>query len=194
MTSRERVAAALEGGKPDCIPIFPVYDYGYMMASIGRDAREFITASASQRIRLIEESFLRHDVDGMHVYSGATDEWVNKHTVEKFDDYWMVTENETGGKYRLLPDCSTAREDGTRVPHASSVYGVSRIQTMGDIDKHLSPPPTEHAINASGRYAPLRYLREKYPDHHFTRQIDTPMVRALRTCGGLAFGWGAVET
>ena len=53
MTGKERVAVALRGGKPDRVPIVPIYDLGYVMRSTGRDIREWMTATAASRIQAI---------------------------------------------------------------------------------------------------------------------------------------------
>lgn len=46
MTPKKRVEIALRGGKPDRVPIFPIYDMGYVTRSIARDQREWITGGA----------------------------------------------------------------------------------------------------------------------------------------------------
>ena len=188
MNSKERVEIALQGGKPDCVPIVPIYDFAYVMRSTGRDPREWITASAQERIDTIEESFLRHDVDGIFVHGGCNDNWVNSHTVEKLDQYWMVTHTETGEQLRLLPDGWHAEADGTPVMRPPSAGGVSKIQTWQDLDREVPPPATEGEIEASGTYWPMRHLVKKYPDRHFSFQSGTPMVYALNACGGYVEG------
>src|SRR3990172_10422645 len=104
MNPVERVEIALRGGKPDRVPIVPIYDMGYLMNCLGRDEREYQTASSNERIRIVEESFLRHEVDGIFTHIGTNDEWAEGHTVEKRPDYWLVTDKTTGEQYRLLPD------------------------------------------------------------------------------------------
>jgi len=188
MTPRRRVEIALQGGKPDRIPVVPIYDFGYIMRSTGRDPRGWITASAEERITCIEEAFLRHQVDGYFVHSGCNDNWADSHTVEKREDYWLVTHTETGEQYRLLPDGWHAEADGTTVPRAPSAGGVSRIQTWEDLDRLVPSPPTEDEIDASGRFRPLHHLARMYPDHHFSFQSGTSMVSALNTCGGYVEG------
>lgn len=181
---RERVEIALEGGKPDRVPIVPIYDFGYLTKCTGHDPREYVTASSAERIRLIEEAFLRHEVDGIFVHSGTTDEWANSHTIEKCDGYWLVTNTKSGATHRLLPDGWGAEADGTQRPRAPSHDGVSRIQSADDLDRVVPPPPTEEDIAKSGRSGPLRNFVEKYPDHHFSFQTGTPMVSAVGHCGG----------
>ena len=188
MIPKERVRTALEGGKPDQVPIVPIYDFGYMMRSTGRDIREWVTASAQDRIDVIEESFLLHDVDGYFVHVGCNDDWVNSHAVEKRDTYWMVTGLETGERYRLLPDGSRAEADGTPITRGLASGGVSKIQTWEDLDRELPAPHTQADVAASGALCPLRHLVLKYPDHHFSVQAGTPMVYALNACGGYVEG------
>jgi len=184
LTPEQRVEVALRGDKPDRVPIVPIYDFGYVMKSIGRDAREYVTATAAERIRIIEESFLRHEVDGCFVHGGTTDDWANNHTIEKGTDYWLVTDRRTGHQYRLLPDGWQAMADGTPIPRAPSAGGESRIRSARDIEAAVGPPPSPTQIEASGRFDPLRHLAEKYPDHHSSFQSGSPMPAALNHCGG----------
>ena len=188
------MAVALEGGRPDRVPLCPIYDFGYVMTCQGRDPREWITASSRQRTCFIEEAFLQHEVDGYYVHAGTNDDWAEQHRIEKFLDYWMVTNRETGEQHRLLPDGWHAGADGTRISRAPSAGGESLVRKIADVDALVLPPPTKEEIQASGRYGPLAYLREKYPDHHFSFQVSTPMVAALRTCGGYVEGLMALAT
>lgn len=187
MKPKERVEIALKGGKPDRVPIVPIYDIGYVMRSLGRDPRQQITATTEESVQIIEENFLLHEVDGIFVHYGNSDEWAKTHIVEKTADHWMVTHKETGDRYRLLPDGWCAEEDGTPIPRAPSSGGVSLIQTPEDIDALVSAPPQEE-VELTGRYAPLRHLISKYPDHHFSFQSGSPMVGSLNACGGYVEG------
>lgn len=188
MRPRERVEIALGGGKPDRVPVVPIYDMGYVTASTGRDAREWVTGPSADRVRMIEESFLRHDVDGLFVHSGTDDGWAEAHVVEKRPDYWLVTEKATGRQHRLLPDGWQAQADGTPVPRAPSRGGVSRIRSASDLDALVPPPPTPREVESSARWGPLRNLAAKYPDRHFSFQSASPMVSALDCCGGFVEG------
>ena len=188
MTPRQRVEIALEGGKPDRVPVVPIYDFGYLMKSIGRDPREYCTHNAAERIQAAEESFLRHEVDGIFVHGGTNDSWAKAHKVEKFADYWLITQTDTGEQYRLQPDGWRARADGTKIPRAPSAGGVSRIQTQEDVDRLAPRSPAPESIEASGRFSTMRHLAEKYPDHHFSFQTGSPMVPAVDLCGGLVEG------
>jgi uroporphyrinogen-III decarboxylase len=188
MTCRERVEVALKGGKPDRVPIVPIYDMGYVMRSIGQDVREYCTHNAAGRLQAIEESFLRHDVDGIFVHGGANDGWAKTHTVEKHADYWMVTNKDSGHQYRLQPDGWIARADGTKIPRPPSHGGVSKVQTEDDLRRLAPKIPTEESLEASGRFGPLKYLCQKYPDRHFSFQTGTPMVPAVDLCGGFVEG------
>ena len=188
MTSKERTEIALQGGKPDRAPIVPIYDIGYVMSSIGRDVREHHTHSAVERVQAIEENFLLHDVDGFFVHSGTNDVWASTHSVEKSDDYWMVTNDANGEQYRLLPDGWIAGADGTLIPRAPSAGGVSRISCDADIDRLAPRPQTEAEIETSGAHAPLKYLAQRYADRHFIFQTGSPMVTAVDLCGGYQEG------
>ena len=184
------MSIALGGGKPDQVPIVPIYDMGYVMHSTGRDIREWMTATAAARIEAIEENFLRHPaVDGFFVHGGTTDAWAERHAVERLDRYWRVTDLQTGESFGLLPDGSRCLPDGTAVPRQGQGIGAeSRLKTPEDIERVLGARPSANASAASGRFGPLRYLAEKYPDRHFSTQTSTPMVHALNACGGYVPG------
>jgi uroporphyrinogen-III decarboxylase len=188
MTSRERVEIALKGGKPDRIPIAAIYDMGYVTSSTGRDQREFITATSEEKIRMIEDSFQRHaPIDCFFVHGGSDDRWRQNHRIEKFPDYWMVTDITTGKHLRLLPDGCWAEEDGTPIRRDPSIGGISQIQTEEDIER-LVIIPTENDLEQMGRYGPLKNLVSKYPDVHFSFQSGSPMISALGFCGGYEEG------
>ena len=113
LTPEQRVEAALRGDKPDRVPIVPIYDFGYVMKCIGRDAREYVTSFAVERIRFVEESFLRHEVDGCLVHSGTNDDWTNSHTIEKRIDY--CTFNRKGLSSELARQIRGAGSEGAFV-------------------------------------------------------------------------------
>jgi hypothetical protein len=188
MSSIERVAVALRGGRPDRVPIAAIYDYGYVMSSIGRDAREFITCTGEERVRFLDENFRRHPgIDAFFVHAGTNDEWRNRHTIEKLDKYWLVTDRRTGERLRLLPDGCYAQADGTPMRRDPSVGGISRIQSAEDIDRFV-PVMTDVDLAASGRFSTVRHFTTSYPDVHFSFQTGSPMVSALGACGGFEEG------
>jgi len=164
------------------------------MSCIGREPREFVAASTQQRIQYIEEAFLRHEVDGYYVHAGSGDAWVERHRVEKRPDYWLVTDRQTGAQHRLLPDGWRAEADGAPIPRAPSAGGISAIRTEADLEARVGEAPSAQAIRESGRYGPLARLGEKYPDHHFSFQISTPLVAALGSCGGYMEGLTTLAT
>lgn len=185
---KDRIEAALKGLKPDRVPILPIYDIGYVMASIGKEYRDFITASAKQRIEYIEKNFLRHKVDGIFIHKGCNDDWVKNHIIDKFKDYWLITEKFTGRKYRLLADGTRLEEDGTPISVELSHGGASKVTSRKDIGLVVPPVPTERDIEDSGAFWPLKHLSKRYASYHFSFQISTPMVFAINACGGYVEG------
>lgn len=190
MTGKERIEIALRGCTPDCLPILPIYDYGYLLSSTGRDLREWSITSGTERVRIIEESFLLHkEIDGLFVHAGANDELAGRLRIEKFEDFWRVTDDRTGERFGLLPDGSQCTADGEPLPRqGGELFRESLITCEADIDRIVGPTPTSEQIEASGRLRPLRYLAEQYPDYHFSFQTGTPMVTALNVCGGFVEG------
>jgi len=197
MTSKERVEIALQGGKPDVIPIVPIYDMGYVQRCAGRDIREWYTGTSAEHTRSIGEAFLRHlpRLDGIFVHGGKTDQWAAEHTVEKRPGHWRITNTKTGERCGLLPDGSECTVEGDPLPRqGNDIYRESRIRTPEDLDRLLGPPPDAAAIDAGGRFGPLRHLRERYPDHHLSFQSGSSMVSALNLCGGYAEGLTLMKT
>ena len=184
MNSKERLESALQGGKPDRMPIMPIYDYAYIMNSTGHDPREYHTATAAERIQYLEEGFLRHDVDGYLVFPGTNEDWARDHVVEKLEAYWLVTNRTTGEQFRLLPSGLEVGADGA----LPSCGGESKVQTRVDIDREFTAELTEEEIETSRRFGPLHHLAAKYPNHHFGFQSSTPIALAVKTCGGLVEG------
>lgn len=193
MTPRERVRIAMEGGRPDRVPVVPIYDVGYLMRAIGHDPREWAVAGTADKVRFVDEGFLRHDVDGYFVHDGTANDWVAANGVEKGDRFWRVTDRD-GKVFRLMPDGNWTQADGSPVPRASAEGGESLIRTDADLDARVPAAPTEAEVERSGRYEPLRNLTGRYPDHHFSFQMGSPMVSAIGACGGYAEGLTLMAT
>lgn len=182
MQPRERIGIALRGGKPDRVPTMPIYSFGYIMNSMGRDPRERYTASAKEITEFIEQGFLRHPVDASFVHPGRNDEWIKTHLIEKSDAGWTLTNQETGETFHVTPD-------GASVPTGGmALDSVSKIQTWADLDAHAPACLSPAEIEASGRFWPVRHMARTYPQHHFSFQIGSPMVAALHACGGFVQG------
>jgi len=189
MTGKERLETAVRGGKPDRVPVCPIYDIGYIAAGVGLSPRDILMATREQYADIVEHGFVRHDVDGCYVHGGTAGNWNSEHTIlDQSGDAWLVEDNETGARYRLLPDCSRLTPEGKPIPRNESRAGVSRIQSLRDIDRLPRPDPSDADFDAAGSLAPLQRLVRKYPDHHFSFQTGSPMVRALQICGGYVEG------
>lgn len=190
MTGKERIAIALQGGKPDRVPILPIYDYNYILNNTGRELRRWALAGAAERVQIVEDSFLLHrEIDGLFLHGGGSDEAVAHLQMEEFPGYWRVTDTRTGEQWGLLPDGSRYTADGAPLPkQGDELFRASEVQSKADIDRLLGPAPTRAQIDACGRFQPMRYMAAKYPDYHFSFQTATPMVQALGACGGFVEG------
>ena len=195
MTPKERVSVALRGGMPDCIPIVPIYDAGYICRATGADTRMWHLHSADDRIRMIEDSFLLHrEIDGFFVHTGTSDEPSQYYDVERLDAYWLVTDTRTGERFGLLPDGSLCTAEGQSLSKQGGALGFeSLINSEDELDSLVDSLPTPESIDKIG-YRPLRHLAAKYPDYHFSFQSGTPMVAALSACGGFAEGLTLMAT
>jgi hypothetical protein len=184
MRPKERIELALLGKKPDRVPMMPIYDIGYIMNRIGQDPREYRTASADEFARIIERSFLLHEVDGLFIHRGVSAQWRNRHRVEKQRDKWAVVDKLTGDQTYLLPD-------GTFVDSAGVLCTTgndSIISTSEDLDRVIPAPLTVAEIEANEQFDALRRITAMYPDYHFSFQSTSPMVHAIRACGGFVNG------
>ena len=102
MKPAERVQTALRGRTPDRVPVVPIYDWGYVIKLSGADPRKAITATPSERAEHMENAFVRHKVDGCFVHSGAPANryWKKRLHVEEMGEYWMMTDEDTGERFR----------------------------------------------------------------------------------------------
>ena len=174
-----RIKAALECKIPDLIPIMPIYDISYVMKSIGSDPRDFTVSDSKERIRYLEECFLRHEVDGYFVHVGRNDDWSKEHKVEKSEPNWIITNKATGRVRYLAPDGTYVNEEKK---------DVSGIGKSADIDRFFTKARSKESIQSSGRFWPLKHLSTKYQKHHFSFQISTPIAATVKACGGYAQG------
>lgn len=189
MTGRERLEMAIRGGKPDRVPVCPIYDIGYVASCAGLTSRDVVTSSREKYAQIIERGFVQHDVDGYYVHGGTSGDWSKGHTIlDVSGEAWLVEENATGTRYRLLPDCSRLTAEGAPIPRNEARGGISRIQSMEDLDRLGSRDPSEADFDAAGTWVPLRQLVGQHVSHHFSFQASTPMVRALQICGGYVEG------
>lgn len=189
MKHDERTEEAFRGGRPDRVPIVPIYDIGYIAKAAEVDVRTIMTQGGEFRTKIIEKAFLRHKVDGFFVHRGVNDEWVKNHDIEVFDEYWMITDKKTGKKYRLRSDGYQAKEDGTPILRAQSQKdNISLINNKEDMDKLIPNVPSLSEIEEDCRFKPLESLTQKYPEHHFSFQMASPMVKAINACGGYVEG------
>ena len=193
MTSNQRVAIALRGGKPDRVPIVPIFDAGYICRSTGRDLRVLGTCSGAERIAAIEECFLRHPgLDGLHVNSGCSEHRGRNLRIEKLSTHWRITNTDTGEQWGLRPDASACQSDGALQPHEE--IQEPRVNGVEDVCRLIPAPPTAAEIEASGRFGPLRHLVAKYPDRHYSYPSHSLMGVALDACGGFAAGLTLLAT
>ena len=182
--SRERIALALHGGRPDRVPTLAHYSYEYIMHSLRGDPREFVLASGQRRIQLVERMFLHHDVDGYFVYPGVGESASEKYSIEKLDEFWVVTDRDSGARHGLLPDGQRTQADGTPIPSGLSVGSGQEIETWHDLDDRLPAPPCASDIRASGYFEPLRHMRRRFPERHFSFGPGSLMGPAMEACGG----------
>ena len=190
LTSKERIRIALEGGKPDRVPVAAVYGAGYIMRSAGRDIREKSVCTAREWIESIEKSFLRHkQIDLFRLQPGRPASAGSNLKVEKIEAYWRVTDTVSGERWGLLPDGSICEFDGVRISRkAKQVFAEPRIRSEDDMDTVVGKVPDRAEMEGRGTYGPLKYMVSKYPDYHFSSQIMCPFSKAVEYCGGYVEG------
>lgn len=181
---KERVKIALSGSKPDRAPIVPIFDYGFIMKINHQDPRERFICSNEDLIRYNEQAFLRFALDGFFVHFGIAEDWYDKHQLKKFPTHWEIISRQTGQKWHLLPD-------GQRIEVADNVLTKKALPVVSnqyDLQKYIQSACSENEYDKPGKLAPLIYLAKKYPEHHFSAQVDTPFIEALSACGGFEQG------
>jgi hypothetical protein len=185
----ERVETALRGAMPDRVPVVPIYDLGYILKLCGADPRKAIIGTPDERAQYVETAFLQHDVDGYFVHTGSpADRYCDKRFhVQELEKHWLVTDEETGERFRLMPDGTRRTEDGSADNCEMLENDSSAVDGTVDVAE-LIPLHSEEYYESIGRLAPLRRMRPKYPDHHLSVQIGSPMVRAINSCGGYVSG------
>lgn len=187
MTSAQRFKTILSGGKPDRVPTLAIYDWAYIMQSNGNDLRSFITANSKQRIHYIEQGFLKHNVDAFLVHIGQNNDFADNHTIKVNSDAWIITNNNTGEIYNLLPDGSRKSSNGS-ITIIGDYSENMAIKTMSDVDNIDIRIIEKAEYESSMIHDPLKHLTTKYPDKHFIFQISSPFVRAIDSCGGFEEG------
>lgn len=152
------------------------------------DLRHWVAGTRAEHIRFTEDGFRLHDVDGYLVARSVETDFRRRHDIEERDGYWLVTKRETGKRFRWLPDNSRLTVDGAPVPQPFSGGSGGLIASEADIERVAPKPPSVGDIEAAGWYEPLRCMVERYPDHHFSFQITSPMPIAVGLCGGFVEG------
>jgi uroporphyrinogen-III decarboxylase len=196
LTGKERIATALQGGKPDRVPILPIYTAAYILTAAGRDPRAWLAGTPEDRLRLMDDTLRIHpEVDGCFVHPGKPADWADRHRVERFDGYWRVTERATGAQYGVSADGLACAADGGPAPHDyADLDATPHVRAPQDVDRTIGPAPTEDEMRASGRYDTLRHVAAQRPDLHLTVQASSPLIGAVDACGGYVPGLLTLQT
>ena len=176
MTPKERANIALRGGRPDRVPIVPIYDVGYIMARLNRDIRYYEIASPDERIAIVEKSLFLHEVDGIFLHPGTND-WVRQYDIEMSDECWtLIDRNSKEVRFKYLPD-------GVLVDCNKKDF-ASHNNSYAEYQKALEAKVQDKkTLLQSNRFSTLSYMSRKYRDYHFSTQVHSPVNEVIETCG-----------
>lgn len=186
MTSKERMLTALEGGKPDMVPIAP-YFWGaeYRWKVLGMPIWELLYGSKENSFIANDRLQQRHPCDWIFVH-GFGNGWLEGKKVEKIDGRVFITDKD-GTKYEFLKDGHQLVRVDARASHAPNT-GITdkNIKTKADIDKLFGGPrkkreKTEISISKDNWQS---RLIKKYGDHVFMSAGGiSPFVHTCYTLG-----------
>jgi uroporphyrinogen-III decarboxylase len=140
MTSKERMLIALEGGKPDMVPLAP-YFWGaeYRWKVVDLELWELLYGDRELSFIANDRLQHRHPCDWIHVH-GFGSGWLEGKRVEKRDDRVFITDSD-GTKYEFLKDGHQLVRVGAIKSHPPNTGIVDKnIKTKADIDKLFGGP------------------------------------------------------
>lgn len=186
MTSKERMLKALEGGKPDVVPIAP-YFWGaeYRWKAVGVEIWELLYGDREMSFIASDKLHQRHPCDWIFV-QGFGSGWLMGKTVEKKDGQVFITDSD-GTRYEFLRDGHQIVRVDESTKNAPNTGIVNRdIKTKADIDKLWGGPRTprrKRKIDIS-KDDWQRRLIDKYGDHVLMVGGGiSPFVQACYTLG-----------
>jgi len=186
MTSKERMITALEGGKPDVVPVAPYFwgaEYTWKVAGV--EIWELLYGDREMSFIGNDMLYQRHRCDWIFVHKFGNG-WLEGKNVEKVDGRIFITDTD-GTKYEFLMDGHQLVRIDARKDHAPNTGIVNRdIKTKSDIDKLWGGPRASRSrkkIDIPNDNWQRRLI-EKYGDYVFMVAGGiSPFVQACYTLG-----------
>ena len=186
MTSKERMLKALEGGKPDMVPIAPYFwgaEYTWKVAEV--EIWELLYGDRELSFIANDKLYQRHPCDWIFV-QGFGSGWLKDKKVEKSQGRVFIMDN-NGTRYEFLQDGHQLVRADVQEKYVPNTGIIDKgIETRADIDrlfggarrsprKQNIPMPTDDW---------QKRLIDKYSDHVFMVAGGiSPFVQACYTLG-----------
>jgi len=176
VTSRERMLKALEGGKPDVVPIAPYFwgaEYTWKVAGV--EIWELLYGDRELSFIANDKLYQRHQCDWIFV-QGFGSGWLKGKKVEKNRDRVFIT-NDDGMRYEFLKDGHQLVRADIQREHVPNTGIIDKdIKTKADIDKLFGGP----------RQPPLRRDIKIPTDDWQKRLIDKYGETVFMVAGGIS--------
>ena len=152
------------------MPVVPIYDIGYIMRQLGVDPREYYTSSPNSSPATSSRASCCMRSTGSSSTAASPPTGSARHSVEKLDAYWLVTELDTG---EAVPPAARRDPRGRRRPARIERRRVEGPDAGRTSTARSKGPLSEAEIEASrpllaaapaGRQVPRSSLQ--LPDRH----------------------------
>ena len=147
MNSKERMACALERGKPDRVPVGAFFNCDYLADRAGISVYHFLFGTTEDRIQCIQALCERHEQDWIMCDPGVSKTWSDQHHVVVEDGGAFVVHNESGKRERILSDLTLHSEEWESefTPGGSFGYSFASLQcpskaikTASDVKRYIT--------------------------------------------------------
>lgn len=180
MNSKERVLAAIDGGKPDVVPAFPHWWGVYKLDILGMDPRLFPTLGGKRLAEIDINFYETFHPDVFHLGAGANRAIQSRSVVREGEDLVLVDEG-SGERLRILADWTIERPG----------RGQTRLSLTSrqEIDDYLAANyESADEILASGVYDHVQEIVARYGDEVFVAtNLGGPVVNVFGPDGPVGY-------
>ena len=143
MTGKERILLAMDGGKPDRIPIALSADWDYQVRAGGGDPYDWMYGGFDRRVELYERTHRRHIGTALHRTGQGRRADFPRRMIEESGNRWFL--DPVTGYRRELPPVGDPPWTAFVQSHAHELGLVmvesddKTVQSLGDIDRYMPP-------------------------------------------------------